>query len=227
LGERSGKHYPGQAYTQVFAHGDVTRSMAAGLTLLPESSAQLLGKQPDALWLLTSELAQQWYGLGIAPQDWSDLWLSEGVSAYLADAFLGQRLGKESYEREIAHSRQIYNLLRTQGKDRPLSNTDWTTRQDADGEALVHKGACFLDLVHELVGDSAFWEELRLYTGQHWGQAASSEDFQKAFATISGANPGAGKKGTAASKNNAKTLDNLFGLWVYGVPAETAKKKKK
>jgi hypothetical protein len=199
--------------------------MAAGLTLLPESNAQGLGKQPDSLWLLTSELAHQWYGLGITPQDWSDLWLSDGVSAFLADAFLGQRLGKESYEREIAHSRQVYNLLRTQGKDRPLSNTDWTTRQDADSEALVHKGACFLDLVHELVGDSAFWDELRSYTSEHWGQAAASEDFQKAFAVIIGGNPGAGRKVAAAGKNNAKTLDNLFGLWVYGIPSGTAKKK--
>jgi aminopeptidase N len=226
LGERSGKHYPAQTYTQVFAHGDATRSMAAGLTLLPESSAQGLGKQPDALWLLTSEMAHQWYGLGIASRDWSDLWLSDGVSAYLADAFLGQRLGKESYEREIAHSRQIYNLLRTQGKDRPLSYSDWTTRQDAAGEIFAHKGACFLDLLHELVGDSAFWEELRLYTTEQWGQAAASEDFQKAFAAISGGNSRTGKKKADAGKNSAKTVDSLFSLWVYGVPSETGKKKK-
>jgi aminopeptidase N len=227
LGERTGKRYPGQTYTQVFAHGDATRSMAGGLTLLPERSAQGLGKQPDALGLLTSEMAHQWYGLGIASQDWSDLWLSEGVSAYLGDAFLGQRLGKESYEREIAHSRQIYNLLHTQGKDRPLSYSDWTTRQDAGGEIPTYKGACFLDLVHELVGDSAFWEELRLYTSEHWGQAAASQDFQRAFAAVSGGNPRTGKKsGADAGKNSAKTLDNLFSLWVYGIPSGTVKKKK-
>jgi aminopeptidase N len=224
LSERSGKHYPGQTYTQVFVNGDATRSMAAGLTLLPERSAQGLGKQPDALWLVTSELAHQWYGLGIASQDWSDLWLSEGVSAYLADAFLGQRLGRESYAREIEHSRQIYNLLRSQGKDRPLSYTNWTTRQDAEGEILAHKGACFLDLVHEMAGDSVFWEELRSYTSEHWGQAAASEDFQKAFSAIGGGNPRTGKK-PAALKNSAKTLDNLFSLWVYGIPGGTAKKK--
>jgi aminopeptidase N len=226
LAERSGEHYPGQTYTQVFIHGDAALSMAAGLTLLPERSAKGLGKQPDALWLLTSELAHQWYGLGIASQDWSDLWLSEGVSAYLADAFLGQRLGKESYASQIDHSRQIYNMARTQGKDRPLSYGDWTTRQDAGGEILAHKGACFLDLVHELVGDSAFWEAFRLYTTAHWGQAAASEDFQKAFAAIGGSTPRTGKKGAAASKNNAKTLDNLFSTWVYGIPAGTAGKKK-
>jgi aminopeptidase N len=226
LGERSGKKYPGQSYTQVFAHGDAAHAMAAGLTLLPESSAPELGKQADALWLLTSEMAHQWYGLGIASQDWSDLWLSEGVSAYLADAFVGQRLGKPSYERQIAHSRQIYNLLHTQGKDRPLSYTDWMTRQDAGSEIFAHKGACFLDLVHELIGDSAFWEELRFYTSGRWGQSAASEDFQKAFAPVSGGNSRTGqKKGADAVKNSAKALDNLFSLWVYGISTGTAKKK--
>ena len=146
LAERTGKHYPGQMYTQVFIHGDAIRAMAAGLTLLPESYAQGLGKQPDDLRLLTSELAHQWYGVGIAAKDWSDLWLSEGVSALLADAFLGQRFGKERYQREIVRSRQIYNQRHAEGKDRPLSDTEWTTHQEADGEIPEHKGVWFLYL---------------------------------------------------------------------------------
>jgi len=224
LAERTGKRYPGQTYTQVFIHGDVTRSMAGGLTLLPESYAQGLGKQPDDLRLLTDELAHQWYGAGIAVKDWSDLWLSEGVSAFLADAFLGQRFGKARYEREIQNSRQIFNRLHAESKDPSLSNTGWTTRQDADGESPEHKGAWFLYLVNQLIGDSAFWNGLRLYTSDEWGGEATSEDLQKAFDAV---NTGAGKKGGAPArkggrKNSAKSsgtpVDNLFDMWVYGIP---------
>jgi len=223
VGERSGKRFPGQTYTQVFIHGDVIRSMASGLTLLPESYAQGLEK-PDTLWLLSSELARQWYGLGIPSKDWSDLWLSEGISAFLADAFLGERLGKEAFEREIEHSRQIYNRLRAQGKDRSLAFSGWTTRQEADGEIPAHKGVCFLYLVRELVGDSAFWQGLRAYTGDFWGQVVTSEDFQKAFGATSWGNRDAGKKSDAAArKKGPKALDNLFDLWVYGIPAGKAK----
>ena len=224
LAEHAGRHYPGQTYTQVFTHGDVIRSMAAGLTLLPESYAQGLGKQPDNLWLLTSELAHQWYGVGIATKDWSDLWLSEGVSAFLADAFLGQRVGKERYEREIEHSRQIYNQLRAEGKDRPLSDTGWTTRQEADGEIPEHKGAWFLYLLTQLVGDNAFWDGLRVYTSDQWGQSATSQDLQKAFDAVNTASRSAGKKGGAPGrKNSPKTLDSLFDLWVYGIPNTKSK----
>jgi aminopeptidase N len=226
LAERTGKPYPGQTYTQVFTHGDGIGSMAAGLTLLPESYAQGLGKQPDNLWLLTSELAHQWYGVGIVTKDWSDLWLSEGISAFLADSFLGQRFGKERYEREIEHSRQIYNQIRAAGKDRSLSDTESTARQEANGEIAQHKGVCFLYLVSLLVGESAFWDGLRLYTSGQWGQAATSEDLQKAFDATGNRSPA--KKSASRGKNNAKNgpkpLDNLFDLWVYGI-ANTKKSK--
>jgi aminopeptidase N len=223
LAERAGKRYPGQTYTQVFTHGDALRSMAGGLSLLPESYAQGLVKQPDNLWPLTNELAHQWYGVGVAVKDWSDLWLSEGVSAFLADAFLGERFGKESYEREIQRSRQIYNQLRAEGKDRSLSDTGWTNRQEADGEIPEYKGASFLYLVNLLVGDGAFWNGLRLYTSDQWGRAVTSEDLQKAFDAVDKGNGTTGKEGSASRrkknpKNTPKPLDNLFDLWVYGIP---------
>jgi aminopeptidase N len=220
--DRSGKHYPGETYTQVFVHGDAIRSMKGGLTLLPESYAQGLLKQPDNLWPLASALAHQWYGLGIATKDWSDLWLSEGVSAFLADAFLGQRFGKERYEREMAQSRQVFEQLRAEGRDRPLSDTAWTTRPQAESNISIHKGAWFLHLLSQMEGDNAFWNGLRLYTSDQWGQAATSEDFQRAFDAVSAGGRGADRKGGAPGrrsqpKSSPKSLDNLFDMWVYGV----------
>ena len=218
LAERTGKHYPGSTYTQVFIHGDVSRAMAAGLTLLPESYAQGLVKKPGDLWLLTDELAHQWWRIGIATKDWSDLWLSKGVTAFLADAVLGQRVGKEAYEQEIQRSRQMYDQLRKEGKDRPLSNSDWTTRDEADGEIPEHKGAGFLYLANQLMGDSAFWNGLRLYTSDQWGKAAGSEDLQKAFGAVDTTKNGASGRGKSGknAKNTAKPLDTLFEMWVYG-----------
>lgn len=231
LAERSGKPYPGRNYTQVFVHGDVTRSLA-GLTLLPESYALALAKQPDDLFPLTNQLARQWYGVGIATKDWSDLWLSEGISAYLAAAFLGQKFGKEAYEREIQHSRQIFNQLRAEGKDRSLSDSDWTTRKEADGEIPEHKGAWFLYLVNEMVGETVFEDGLRRYTSDQWGQLAASEDLQKAFDAVNVGSRGPDGRAAAvrkkitksSEKNSPKTVDALFDLWVYGVP-NTSKSK--
>jgi aminopeptidase N len=231
LADRTGKPYPGQTYTQVFVHasgqhdhGDaIRRPMAAGLTLLPESYAQELGSQPDDLGLLVNELARQWYGAGITTNDGLHSWLSEGISAFLADAFMGQQFGKERYEREIAHSRQIYNQIRAEGRDRALSDSGATASQDAGGEIPEHKGAWFLYLVNRLIGDNAFWNGLRRYTSNQWGQVATSQDLQMALDGVDTGNQNTNRKGDApARKGNAKTaakpLDNLFDLWVYGLP---------
>jgi aminopeptidase N len=227
LAERSGKHYPGESYTQVFLHGDSVRAVFAGLALLPETDAKASADKPDLLWLLTSELAQQWYGIEIAPKDWSDLWLNEGVSAFLADELLGQRFGNESYERQIEQSRQNYNVLRAEGKDRPLSNSDWTTRQDLDEEVPVHKGVCFLYSLKQLVGADAFSDGLRLYTAGHWGRTASSEDFQNVFRAVYVPDRSKTKKPVKPSKGRGDPpetpFDKLFDLWVYGFPGRNNK----
>jgi aminopeptidase N len=216
--DRTGKPYPGQVYTQVFTRADVAGSFAAGLTLLPESYARKLEKQPDDLWLLSDALAHQWFGIGVTTQGWSDLWLTEGVSAFLADTFLGQKFGKERLDRELRHSREMYDQLRTQGQDRPLSNSGLTTRQEAGGGVPEYKGAWFLYLLDQFVGDSAFWNGIRLYASTEWGQAATSEDFQRAFE--------AGNAGKKARNGKSKTtLDNLFDMWVYGISNQTPGRK--
>jgi aminopeptidase N len=227
LAERSGKRYPGESYTQVFLHGDMVRGVSAGLSLLPETYAKDSGNKTDLVRLVTSEMAQQWYGIEIASKDWSDLWLNEGVSAFLADELLGQRFGKESYEKQIGQSRQNYNVLRAEGKDRPLSNSDWTTRQDLDEEVPVHKGVCFLQSLNDLVGTSAFSDGLRLYTAGHWGQTASSEDFQNAFRWVYSPDKGKARRTVKPHKGQGDPpetpLDKLFDLWVYGIPGGNSK----
>ena len=223
LTERAGKGYPGANYTQVFVHGGTTHA-AAGLALLPEFNPAASPNKQDLPRLITDELAQQWYGIGIAPKDWSDLWLSEGLSAFLADEFLAQRFGKESYQKQIEQSLENYKLLRAEGKDHPLSNSDWTSRQDLDQKTAVQKGVCFLYALNELVGDSAFSNAMRLYTDGHWGQMAASEDFQNAFrAVYSGDQNKPRKKQLRPRKGNTDppetSLDKLFDSWVYGVPS--------
>jgi aminopeptidase N len=217
LSGRTGKAYPGHSYTQVFVHGDAAVSLEGGLTLLPEAATA------EALWLETSLLARQWYGVGVELKDWSDAWLSEGVAAFVADEFVGERLGTDAFEREIERSRQAYNRLRTEGTDRPLSFIEWTTRQDAGGQIPIHKGVCFLFLLHEMVGDKAFWDGLKTFTGEQWGQAASSEDFQKMFADAKAEAPSGKKGGKAAGKAGASPVDKLFDTWVWGINAGNAK----
>jgi aminopeptidase N len=197
LAERSGHAYPGDTYTQVFPHGGVEQE-AVGMTLLPESYGAGLAQHPGDLWLLAHELAHQWYGIGIPARDWSDFWLSEGMATFLADAFLEKRFGKARYESEIANSRQIYDSLRTQGKDRPLFYTGWQTPQQAGGSLPYHKGAWVLSELRRQLTDEVFWRGLRAYTAAHWGNPVTSDDLKAAMQSAAG-----------------KDLTKFFEQWVY------------
>ena len=185
LAERSGHPYPGDSYTQVFTHGTVEQE-AVGMTLLPESYAAGLAAHPDDLWLLVHELAHQWYAVGIRCRDWSDFWLNEGLATFLADAFLEQRFGKPRYQKEIDHSREIYERLVAEGRDRPLSFNNWQTPQQAGGSLPYHKGAWVLDQLRRQVGERVFWRGLQLYTTGQWGRAVTSAEFERAFEVAAG-----------------------------------------
>jgi hypothetical protein len=82
-----------------------------------------------------------------------------------------------------------------------------------------------------MMGDTAFWNGLRLYTGDQWGQAATSEDLKKALDAENAGNRSTDKKGGAPGRRNRKNgatssptnLDNLFDLWVYGIPSTTSR----
>jgi len=201
LTERSGKPYPLDTYTQVFTHGTVEQE-AVGMTLLPEKYAADLAEHPDNLNLLAHELTHQWYGVKIVAKDWSDFWLSEGMATFLADAFLEQRFGKARYEREIAASKQTYDNLRAQGRDRPLFFTDWQTPQQAGGPLPYHKGAFVLAELRRLLTDEVFWRGLRAYTNAHWGGQVTSDDFEAAMASVAG-------------KDLSKQLTKLFQQYIY------------
>jgi len=201
LAERSGKAYPLDTYTQVFTHGTVEQE-AVGMTLLPEKYAADLAQHPENLNLLAHELAHQWYGVKIVAKDWSDFWLSEGMATFLADCFLEQRFGKARYEHEIAESRQTYENLRAQGRDRPLFFTDWQTPQQAGGPLPYHKGAFLLAELRRLLTGEVFWRGLRAYTNAHWGGQVTSDDFESAMASVAG-------------KDLSKQLTRMFQQYIY------------
>lgn len=197
--EKSGKPYPGKSYTEVFAHGEVAQE-ASQFTLLSEGYLAGLADHPDDSWLLAHELAHQWWGISVTCEDWSDFWLNEGMATYMADAFLEQQYGKERYNKEIEHSHQVYLDLLIKGEDRPLSYHEWTRPEQAGGRLPYHKGAWFLHLLRQRIGDDQFWRGLRQYTSGNWERSVSSHTFEMSLERACGCN-----------------LQNLFNQFVYAL----------
>ena len=110
----------------------------------------------------------------------------------------GERFGDARYRREMERSRQLWEQLKQEGRDRPLHFTGWTTPQQAGGRLLYHKGAWVLHLLCEEMGADAFWRGFEAYTREHWQGSATSEDLRQAMEHASG-----------------RSLAAFFETWVY------------
>lgn len=194
---RSGVAYGSPAYTQVLAQGSIEQELAA-FTLLSDSYGDQVLRKPEETWLIAHEMAHQWWGIGVACESWSDFWLNEGMATFMANSFLEQQYGPARYMAEMERSRQQYEEARSGGKDRPLSFTGWKTPQQASGPIPYHKGAWFLHLLRQKIGEQKFWKGIEIYTGMYFGKTVKSSDFQGVMEAVSG-----------------QGLQAFFDEWVY------------
>ena len=195
--DKAGERYPGTTYTEVFTSTDVAQEEDQ-FTLLSQGYFADLTDHPDDSWLLAHELAHQWWGISVTCADWSDFWLNEGIASYMADAFLEKQYGKARYDKEIEHSHQVYRESLINGQDRPLSYHEWTRPSQAGGPLPYHKGAWFLHLLRQQIGDDQFWRGMRLYTRGNWEKSVVSHTFQ-----------------TSLEQSCRCSLQNLFNEYVY------------
>jgi aminopeptidase N len=195
--EKAGERYPGKTYTVIFTSTEAAQE-ADQFTLLSQGYFADLADHPDDSWLLAHELAHQWWGISVTCADWSDFWLNEGIATYMADAFLEKQYGRARYDQEIEHSHQVYREALINGQDRPLSYHEWTQPGQAGGPLPYHKGAWFLHLLRQQIGDDQFWGGMRQYTRGNWERSVVSHTFQ-----------------TFLERSCRCHLQNLFNEYVY------------
>jgi aminopeptidase N len=143
-------------------------------------------------WVTAHEMAHSWFGNSVTLADWKNVWLNEGFATY-ADALWHEHAGGESalnarmssfksqYFAEDAASRfPVYDPLNL-----------W-------GATVYEKGAWVLHMLRYLIGDTSFFDALRLYYQTYAYSNATTEDFQTVCESVSGMD-----------------LDSFFGEWVY------------
>lgn len=166
-----------------------------GMVLVAERPAMLRGAlrdDPATLWsipgfFLAHELAHQWWGQGVAGQNYRERWLSEGTAQYAAALWARHAYGDETFQGVLRH------LAR------------WATRKSAEGpinlghrlghlkqdpqiyRALVYsKGAYVLHMLSGLMGDEAFARALRGFQERYRYGKAGSDDLREALEQESG-----------------------------------------
>ena len=147
------------------------------------------------------ETAHQWLGNSVGPQQWQDIWLTEGITTYMQWLWTA-RNGGTSVEQTF-----------TDAYAAPANDAFWTIAPGDPGannmfaDSVLIRGAMTLQALRAKIGDAAFLTLLRRWCDTYRGATASTADFIGLAEQVTG-----------------KDLDAFFQNWLYATkkPAATA-----
>jgi aminopeptidase N len=138
--------------------------------------------------VIVHELAHQWYGDTITPEDWSDLWMNEGMATYLAEANWSSDHGSDSRTQILRRWSTFAAGLRRQFG--PPAHY----HPGSFGEGNVYYiPALMWDTLRQRLGDDRFWSLARRWLSTHrftsqdrhtlvaWWSKASGHDLTPVF----------------------------------------------
>jgi len=157
-----------------------------------------LGKNSFNHFIFTHELAHQWFGDMITCGSWGDIWLNEGFATYclgLSDEFLS---GENTFKSYMNDAR---STILSQPQGSVFCNDTTIVPRIFSSSLTYYKGAYLLHMLRWLLGDTDFFQGLRIYLndpGLKYGFAHTS-DLKKHLENQSG-----------------KDLTRFFADWFYG-----------
>lgn len=194
---KAGLPFPGRRYTQVLTDKAEAQEVSS-FSLVGRPYMDPILKTPQEDWLIAHELAHQWWGNLVTCATWDQMWLNEGVVTFMVAAWKEQRWGRAAYDREMDLARGRVAAAKKAGFDVPLTFAGPYPSLSVRRAVTYSKGALFLDVLREEMGEAAFWSGLRAFTRNHAGGAVTSPNFQAAMEKAAG-----------------RDLDALFEEWVY------------
>jgi len=151
-------------------------------------------------FFLAHELAHQWWGHGVAGENYRERWLSEGAAQYAAALWVRYDLGEEVF-RDVLRRMAQWALRET--SEGPLSLGYRLGHVKGDPQiyrAVVYdKGAYILHMLRQVIGDEAFRRALVAFQAEHRFAKAGTAHLEEAFERASG-----------------RDLSAYFREWVYG-----------
>lgn len=142
--------------------------------------------------VLVHELAHQWFGNSVTPNDWGDIWLNEGFATYAEWLWIEEKRGDAALQSTVAGARNQMALAAFAPPGSPPAN-------DLFNASVYVRGGLVLHALRAQIGDEAFFETLRTYLNQNRDDTVTTNDFIAVAESVSGAD-----------------LNGLFAEWLYG-----------
>ncbi|MDB4892221.1 MAG: hypothetical protein JWL61_4076 [Gemmatimonadetes bacterium] len=127
--------------------------------------------------LIAHETAHQWFGDAVTEREWGHLWLSEGFATYFAALWTLSGHGDAAYRTEMAAIRKQV-LGDKVVAARPVIDTAQTDYLRLLNANSYQKGGYILYMLHQQIGDSAFFGGIRSYYAKYRNGNALSDDLR-------------------------------------------------
>lgn len=194
--------YPFEAYGVVMADTALffaleTQTLSLfGAEVVPNALTGVVpGWRTSVESVIAHELAHQWFGNSVSPENWEDIWLNEGFATYASALWTEHTLGTEAFEDDM---RGYYRFL-AMGQYVPGQ----PPKNNLFNQGVYLQGAWTLHALRLEVGDAVFFDILRAYYDRYQYSNASTADFIAVAEEVSG-----------------QDLTALFDAWLFegGVP---------
>jgi aminopeptidase N len=199
--EYLGTNYPYEKYSQVtvqdFVYGGMENSSCTTLTLdtLHDEKAHI---DFTSDYLISHELAHQWFGDLVTCSDWQHIWLNEGFATYCEALYWEASRGKDEFQYFVLQIADDYLEEAKTRYTRPIVTKVYKHPDDLFDRHTYEKGGCVLHMMRYLVGDKYFRRSLKTYLQRFAKGNAETDDLRKVF-----------------ELETSKSLQHFFDQWIF------------
>src|ERR671923_265164 len=199
--EYLGTNYPYDKYSQVtvqdFVYGGMENSSCTTLTLdtLHDKKAHL---DFTSEYLVSHELAHQWFGDLVTCRDWQHIWLNEGFATYCEGLYWEASRGNDVFQYYMVQTADDYFEEARTRYTRPIVTKVYKHPDDLFDRHTYEKSGCVLHMLRHHVGDKYFRKSVRTYLQRFANGNTETDDLRKVFELETG-----------------KSLQQFFDQWIF------------
>lgn len=199
--EYLGTKYPFEKYAQVcvqdFVYGGMENSSCTTLTVdtLHDKKAHT---DFTSDYLVSHELAHQWFGDLVTCRDWQHIWLNEGFATYCEALYWEVSRGKDEFHHYVLQTADDYLEEAASRYMRPIVTKTYKHPDELFDRHTYEKAGTVLHMLRHHVGDARFRRALKTYLQRFGGGATETDDLRKIMELETG-----------------KSLQQFFDQWLY------------
>lgn len=199
--EYLGTKYPYEKYAQVavqdFVYGGMENPSCTTLTLdtLHDKKAHV---DFTSDYLVSHELAHQWFGDLVTCRDWQHIWLNESFATYCEALYWEASRGSDEFQYYVMQTADDYFEEAITRYIRPIVTKVYKHPDDLFDRHTYEKGGCVLHMLRHHVGDKYFRRSLKTYLQRFANGTAETDDLRRVFELETG-----------------RSLQQFFDQWIF------------